>query len=102
MVGILSCWAKGFFQSLPLIVLHSVFLEVPPPLFTNGYFMPFDSLLYHWVLKKDMSVLHSLCFFGTSFEPSTLAMLCVLGISTLWQLLRDPGLALSVGFAVIP
>ena len=33
----------------------------------NGYFKPSGSLLRHWVLEKDTSVLHSLCFFGTPF-----------------------------------
>ena len=58
------------------IVLPFGFSEIPPPLFTNGYFTPSDSLLYHWVLETDISVLHSLHLFGTPFELSQSYLSC--------------------------
>ena len=66
--GIHSCWAD--YQPLPLIVLHSGFPKVPPPLFMNCYSKPSGSPLRHWVHEKDTYVLRSLCFFGTLFELS--------------------------------
>ena len=90
MVRILSCWVEGFPVTSPFIVLHSGFPEVPPLLFMNGYFMPSDSLLYHWVLENDISILRSLCLLVLPLSCLNLAsaVLRIPGISSLWQPLR--------------
>ena len=70
----------------------------------NGDFMPSDSLLYHWVPEKDMSVLHFLYFFGIFFELSQFYLSCAARPRDPESLvaLRDLGLALSTGLFSIP
>ena len=50
----------------------------------NGCFIPSNSLLYHWALKRDPFVLRSLCFLVLSFEPFQSYLGCVVCP-------RDPG-----------
>ena len=59
-----------FSQLLPFVVLLSGFPKEPA--LCSWIVSPkfFDSLLHQWVTDKDVSVLHSLCFLGISFELS--------------------------------
>ena len=59
-----------FSQLLPFVVLLSRFPEVPTSCSWIVSPKLFESFLHHWVANKDVSVLHSLCFLGTSFELS--------------------------------
>ena len=79
------------------MVLHSGFPEIPPPLFMNGYSKPSGSLLHHWVLEKDTSVLRSLCFFGTPFglSQSNLSYAACPEDPELLATSRDPSLVLN-------
>ena len=92
-----------FSQLFPLIVLCFEFPDVLPPLFMDGYSKPFGSLLRHWVLEKDTSVLHSLYFFGTPFELSQSHLNCVARPENLEPLAasRDPDPVLSIGLSLI-
>ena len=92
-----------FSQPLPLIVLHSGFPEVPPPLFMNGYSKPSGSPLRHWVLEKDTSVLLSLCFFGTPFDQSQSHLSYVARPEDLEPLVAsgDPSPVISTGLSLI-
>ena len=62
------------------------------PLFMNVCFILSDSLLHHWVLEKDISVLHFLYFVVPllSCLNPTLAVLHVPRIPGLWQPLGIP------------
>ena len=66
--GIHFCWVENF---LPTTSTYSFSFWIPwgiAPLFMNGCFIPSNSLLYHWALKRDPFVLRSLCFLVLSFE----------------------------------
>ena len=69
----------------------------------NGYSKPYGSLLRHWVLEKDTSVIRSLCFFGTPFELSQFHLNCVARPEDLKPLAasRDPDPVLSIGLSLI-
>ena len=68
------------------------------------YFMPSDSLLYHWVLEKDVFVLRSLCLFGTSFELPQSYLGCAARPKDPEPLVAfgDPDPAFSAGLPSIP